>query len=120
MAHRHLAFECGKGPFVNHLSHQAKVLHAHHGVAVAHRDAGAFLASVLQGLQPKVSLATSSEMENTPNTAHSSWGLSGASPGKMDVAMNPSFCMGCVCAIASYSRPGKRAQNDNGCELTHP
>ena len=53
MAHGHEALERREGGLVEHLRHQAQVLRRHHGLAVAHGDAGALLAAVLQRLQPE-------------------------------------------------------------------
>ena len=53
MAHGHKALERREGSLVEHLRHQAQVLRRHHGLAVAHGDAGALLPAVLQRLQPE-------------------------------------------------------------------
>ena len=53
VTHGHEALErCERG-LVEHLRHEAQVLRRHDGLAVAHGDAGAFLAAVLQCLQPE-------------------------------------------------------------------
>ena len=79
MAHRDTTLERRKRALVEHLRDQPQILGNGHGFAIAHRDTRALLATVLQRLQASV-------WEYTPNTAHSSSGRSGASPGKMDVA----------------------------------
>ena len=53
MAHGHFAAQCSERAFIEHLGNQAQVFRNRYGVAIAHRNAGAFLAAMLQGLQAK-------------------------------------------------------------------
>ena len=51
MPHGHEPLERGQRGFVEHLRDQSQVLRRHHRLAVAHGDARALLAAMLQGLQ---------------------------------------------------------------------
>ena len=53
MAHGHFAAQCSERAFIEHLGNQAQVFRNRYGVTIAHRNAGAFLATMLQGLQAK-------------------------------------------------------------------
>ena len=53
MAHGHFAAQRSERAFIEHLGNQAQVFRNRYGVAIAHRNAGAFLAAMLQGLQAK-------------------------------------------------------------------
>ena len=53
MSHGHFAAQRSERAFIEHLGNQAQVFRNRYGVAIAHRNAGAFLAAMLQGLQAK-------------------------------------------------------------------